>query len=291
MLLRLTFFVLLACATTACSTVAVDRAQGVAVTGSAYVVTMKKVNDLALDESISFSADVLPDMPRDADTLNAVTQELIQRAQLIADAQKYFDGLDDYFSALEALASDDQSAATAKALGDVAESLKNSPVELKLTDAKRDALTGLAAYIDKQVHAVAVEKALKRDADTIAQALAVSEKMLDEQIRWITFRERLVRQKAYNDTVQKPFVAGDTLGTDWKKSWSDYIRTPPTIALLTDAKKASADMQKAWIDVLRGQYSFAEIQASLKNVQAGLDAANALKDANKPTPASAGTSP
>ena len=291
MSLRLMFLALVACVTTACSTVAVDRAQGVAVTGSAYVVTMKKVNDLALDDSISFSADVLPDMPRDADTLNAVTQELIQRAQLIADAQKYFDGLNDYFAALEALASDDQSAATAKALGDVAESLKNSPVELKLTDAKRDALTGLAAYIDKQVHAVAVEKALKRDADTIAQALAVSEKMLDEQIRWITFRERLVRQKAYNDTVQKPFVAGDTLGADWKKSWSDYIRTPPTIALLTDAKKASADMQKAWIDVLRGQYSFAEIQASLKNVQAGLDAAKALKDANKPTPAPAGTSP
>jgi hypothetical protein len=262
-----------------CSTVSVDRAIGVSATGKAYVETLKKVNDLALDTSIEFTADLLPALPREESVLDKHTEEIRQRSLLIRGAHEYLNGLASYFSELDSLAKGDQSEATAKALGQLAESLKAEPIELKLSDEEKKAITGLAGFVAKQIHAAAVEKALIRDADTVAQALAISEKMLDEQISWIKLREVAERKKKYNDNVKKPFVTGGQLGPDWKKAWSSEVRTPPVIALLSEAKKASSEMQKAWIDVLRGQQSFAEIQASLKNVKAGIEAIKALKDA------------
>lgn len=261
-----------------CSTVYVDRAAGVSASGKAYVEALRKVNDLALDTSIDFTANLLPTLPRTEESLDAPTEEIKKRSLLIGRAHEYLDGLASYFSELEALAKGDQSEATAKALGKVAESLRAEPVELKLSDEKKKAITGLAGFVAKQIHATAVEKALLRDADTVAQALAVSEKMLDEQIRWIRLREDAERKKIYNEDIKKPFIAGNKLGLDWKKAWSAEVRTPPVIALLLDAKKASGEMQKAWIDILRGQHSYTEIQSALRNVNAGIEAVSALKD-------------
>lgn len=262
-----------------CATVSVDRAIGVSATGKAYVETLKKVNDLALDTSIEFTANLLPTLPRTEDSLEAPTEEIRKRSLLIGNAHEYLDGLASYFSELEALAKGDQSEATAKVLGQVAESLKAEPLELKLSEEKKKAITGLAGFVAKQVHAAAVEKALVRDADTVAQALAISEKLLDEQIRWVRLREEVERKKKYIDNVKKPFIAGSQLGPDWKKAWSAEVRTPPVIALLSEAKKASGEMQKAWIGILRGQYSYTEIQSALKNVKAGIEAIAALRDA------------
>lgn len=262
-----------------CSTVSVDRATGVSATGKAYVETLKKVNNLALDTSIDFTANLLPSLPRTEASLEAPTEEIKKRSLLIGSAHEYLDGLASYFSELETLAKGDQSEATAKALGQAAESLKVEPIELKLSDEKKKAITGLAGFVAKQVHAAAVEKALVRDADTVAQALAISEKLLDEQIRWVNLREDAERKKKYNDDVKKPFIAGGQLGSDWKKAWSAEVRTPPVIALLSDAKKASVEMQKAWKGILRGEYSYTEIQSALKNVKAGIEAISALKDA------------
>lgn len=280
MQIRLITTMLLALVIAGCSTVSVERAQGVSATGKAYVEVIKRVNDLALDNSIEFTANLLPMLPRTETSLDASTNGIKERARLIGQAHEYLDGLASYFFELDALAKGDQSDATAKALGQVADSLKVAPIELKLSDEKKNALTGLADIVAKQIHAAAVEKALVRDADTVAQALAISEKMLDEQINWINLREKAERQKKYNDNVKKPFVAGGPLGADWKKAWSNEVRTPPVIATLAEAKKASIEMQKAWKNVLRGQYSFAEIQVSLKNVKEGIEATTTLKNAN-----------
>ena len=165
-----------------------------------------------------------------------------------------------------------------QAVGKVADSLKAEPFGLKLSDERKAAFTGLAGFVAKQVHAAAVEKALTRDADTVAQAIALSNQMLDEQIRWINVRERAARERAFQVGVRSPFLApNQDLGEGWKKAWSDYVRTPPVIALLEDAKKAGDEMQVAWKEILRGQYSFSEIAASLANVKAGIEALTALK--------------
>ena len=262
-----------------CATASVDRAKNTAAVGTVYVETLKKVNDLALDRSITFTANLLPNLPRNVATLDGQTKAIVDRAKLIGDAHKYLDELKTYFGELDALAKGDESDATSKAFGSVLDSLKKAPVGLEISDGRKSALNGLAGFVAKQIHAVAVEKALKRDADTIAQALAVSEQMLDEQTKWIEFRERAERLLAYKTNVERPFVAGTpALGADWKKAWSEHVRMAPVIALLADAKKASAEMQKSWVSVLRGEYSFAELQASLANVKAGIEAVSALKD-------------
>lgn len=276
---RLVIVVLSVLILTGCTSISVDRATGVSAAGSAYVETLKKVNDLALESSIVFTANLLPDLSRSEEMLDATTEEIKSRSLLVGDAHEYFNGIALYFSELEALSKGDQSDATANALGQVAESLKAEPVGLELSDEKKQALTGLAGFIAKQVHSAAVEKALRRDADSVAQALAVSELMLDEQIRWIELRESAERKKSFINKVKTPFVAGGSLGADWKEAWSSEVRTPPVIALLVEAKKASSEMQKAWINVLRGEYSQAELRASLKNVKAGIEAITTLKDA------------
>ncbi len=267
--------------TAGCSTITVDRAQGVADIGTKYIGTMKKVNDLALDKSIVFSAAFLAtDAPRDDKVLLQTTNGILDRSKLVGSAATYLDSVAAYFSELEALAKGDQNTATADALGKVADALKAEPFGLTLSDEKKKAFTGLAGFVAKQAHAAAVEKALTRDADTVAQALALSTEMLDEQIRWINVRETALRNRAFQSNVRKPFLTvGKSLEDDWKKAWSDHVRTAPVIALLTEAKNASDEMQKAWRSVLRAEYSFSEIQTSLSNVKAGIEALVALKEA------------
>jgi hypothetical protein len=265
-------------AVSGCATVTVERAKGIASSGKSYVETLKKVNEFALDQSISFSADILPNLPRIGTVIDENTSAVKDRALLIGLAHNYLDGLSTYFTELDALAGGDQSDATGKALGSVIDGLKNPPIGLTISDDRKKALTGLAGFVAKQVHASAVEKALVRDADVIAQALAVSEQMLNEQISWVTTRAEAVRARRYELEVKKPFVAGEQLGIDWKKKWEDAARTPPAVALLVSAKQASSEMQSAWVSVLRGGYSFAELQVVLKNVRDGLEAARVLKE-------------
>jgi hypothetical protein len=270
---------LLAQALAGCSTVVVDQAQGMSASGKEYVAVVKKVNDLALDRSIDFTANLLPGLPRTEEILTAQTEEIKKRALLVGRTHEFLDALAAYFSELEALAKGDQSEATARSVGQIADSLKGVSLgEIKLTAEKKTALTGLAAFVARQGHAAVVEKALIRDADVVAQALALSEKILDEQIDWITLREKAERRKKYRVNVLQPYVAGGELGSDWKKAWSNEVRTSEVVALLLDAKHISIEMQKAWINVLRGQHSYADLQASLKNVKADIDAIAKIKD-------------
>jgi len=278
-MLRVVLLVAATLASSGCSTVVVSRAQGVAETGKVFVQTMSKVNDLALDRTIDFTAGFLAtSVPRTESDLSDLTKPFQARSELIGEYKAYLQSLSDYFGELEGLSKGDQSEGTSTALGKFADSLKAEPIKLKISGERRKALTGLAGLVAKQVHAAAVEKALVRDADTIAQAIAVTEKMLEEQKRWITLRERAAREQNYTLKVKAPFIAGQALSEDWKKAWVAYVRTPPTTVLLDEAESAAASMQKAWRGVLRADYSFAEIQASLLNVKTGIDALAALKE-------------
>lgn len=264
-----------------CSTVVVDRATGAAVTGKAYATTLKNVNDLALERSLDFGANLLAANPafdgkRDATVLNQVTEAHQQRLRTVSESSAYLDTLSVYFSGLEALAKGDPSEATANALGGVVDALKNEPFNVQLSDERRKALTGLAGFVSKQVHAATLEKVLQRDADRVAQAIAVSDEMLNTVAGWITRQETLEAKKTFAESVEKPFASGASLGSDWKNAWKSYVRGPAVNEVLTDAKKASGDLGRAWTNLLSGQYTFDEVLASLKNVQAGIDAIAAL---------------
>ena len=261
-----------------CATVVVDRSQGLGEAGKAYVASIRKVNDFALEKSLAFTADMLAVGPRDKAILDETNALMKKRVALVADAARYFDALDTYFDNLDALVKGDQSEATATAVGQLADSLKQEPVGLKISDERKKAITGLAGYVAKQFHAAAVEKALVRDADTIAKAIALSDQMLDEQIRWIKLRDDVVRSKAYIDEVQTPFLKPDVqLDTQWKTAWSGQMKTSPTVAVLVEAKTASKNMSELWVSVLRGKHSSAETLALLKQLKDGVDALNAVK--------------
>jgi hypothetical protein len=240
---------------------------------------LNKVNETALDESITFAANVLPSLPRDDKTLNDRTAEMRDRARMVGEAKSYFDTLGAYFFGLAALAQADESEEPGKAVSSLADTLKKEPFGITVSDEKKAAVSGLTKYIIAQKHAAAVEKALRRDAETVGFALAVSEEILDEQIHWIDLRERAQRAKDFEEHVRKPFIAKNELKDDWKKAWMKYVRPAPINVVLRDAKEASVKMQQSWKSVLAGEFSFTELLATIKNVQAGLDTIAAVKDA------------
>lgn len=262
---------------TACSTVIVDRTTGAAASGKAYTETLKKVNDLALQRSTEFGANFLSsNLIRTPEFLGEVTSVHKDRQRTVAESSAYLDKLAEYFGGLESLAKGDPSEANSIALGKLADTLQKEPFKVSISDERKDTLTGLAGLISKQAHTATVESALRRDADKVAQAIAVSDEILNTISGWISTQENLEMDKIFQTKVQAPFTSGAVLGGDWQAAWKDYVKGPPVNVVLGDAKKASADLQRAWKNLLTGNYSFDEVLASLKTVQASIDAIAAL---------------
>ncbi|MCQ8897398.1 hypothetical protein NQT62_13230 [Limnobacter humi] len=261
--------------TAACSTSPVSStAQQVAEGGQQYVSTLKKVNVLALDHSLEFTADLLPNLQRTQSTLEEQTQTMRERAQAVSLVNAYLDLQAQYFAQLQALAKGDQTAATQKNVKALADALGVVPNLPGLAAPIKNSVASLAGHVATAAHNREVALVLQRDASVVGQALLFNQQVLDEQIQWMTFREQLAREVAYRDNVEKPYLAEKKLGEAWKKAWMSSIKPPPNIALLEEARQASLRMQQAWLDVLRGQGNmnqlsgvFTELQASIQTLQ------------------------
>lgn len=259
--------------TTACASKTLSQFEGVAKTGGQYTETLKKVNAFALDHSLEFTADLLPELPRENDTLQAQTEVMRKRAQMLSELASYLDTQARYFAELEALAKGDTSAGTSRSLKKLVEALNKSPDLGGITRVSKEAMAGLAGHVADWKHSAEVKAVLIRDADTVSQALLLNQLSLEEQIQWVTRREALARQVEYREKVEKPFVDDKKLSETWKKAWIADIKRPPTIALLEQARQVSLTMQQAWLDVLRGQGGFEHMCASLDQIASNLQAA------------------
>lgn len=259
--------------TTACASKTLSQFEGVAKTGGQYTETLKKVNAFALDHSLEFTADLLPELPRENDTLLAQTEVMRKRAQMLSELASYLDTQARYFAELEALAKGDTSAGTSRSLKKLVEALNKSPDLGGITRVSKEAMAGLAGHVADWKHSAEVKAVLIRDADTVSQALLLNQLSLEEQIQWVTRREALARQVEYREKVEKPFVDDKKLSETWKKAWIADIKRPPTIALLEQARQVSLTMQQAWLDVLRGQGGFEHMRASLDQIATNLQAA------------------
>ncbi|MCZ8017036.1 MAG: hypothetical protein O9274_15140 [Limnobacter sp.] len=259
--------------TTACASKTLSQLEGVAKTGGQYTETLKKVNSFALDHSLEFTADLLPELPREHDTLQAQTEVMRKRAQMLSELASYLDTQARYFAELEALAKGDTSAGTSRSLKKLVEALNKSPDLGGITRVSKEAMAGLAGHVADWKHSAEVKAVLIRDADTVSQALLLNQLSLEEQIQWVTRREALARQVEYREKVEKPFVDDKKLSETWKKAWIADIKRPPTIALLEQARQVSLIMQQAWLDVLRGQGGFEHMRASLDQIASNLQAA------------------
>ncbi|HEX4842262.1 MAG TPA: hypothetical protein VFV57_01205 [Limnobacter sp.] len=249
-----------------CASPNASKVEGLAAQGKAYTSTLKKVNDFALAQSLEFTADLLPNLPRDADTLEEHTQAMRQRHALLQEIAAYLDVQAAYFVSLEALAKGDTSEATKRSLRNHVEAFNKLPQVETVPRAKKDALTNLAEHIARWHHHRDLEEVLRRDADAVAQALWMNQQLLDEQIRWLEKRATLVRQVNYRERVYKPYVGNNKLGEAWKKAWISDIEQPHAIALLQQAKSASADMQDAWLNLLRGQADFGPLANTFADI-------------------------
>lgn len=268
--------ILVALVLTGCSTLAIDRAQDLADTGKQYVSTLKKVNDLALDKSIAFSAELLAHSqePRTAELLARNTTELRERAALVALEAAELDKLQARFVEYESLAKGDPGESAAQTLGKFAGSL---PSGLSLPG---ESVSGLGGLFTRHTRALTLTNALARDADAITQALARDEIVLKQQIDWIASREIRAREQDYADKVCAPFLnqpAGKEMGPDWKNAWSDYVRPPQILTLLAEARQTNQIMQRTWHEVLRDNFALDEIKAAIENLKARIATSTATR--------------
>lgn len=248
--------------------------EGVAKSGRQYVNTLKKVNEFALDHTLEFTADLLPNLPRNETTLQQQTSAMRQRVELLNNVAAYFDAQLMYFAELDALAKGDNSTGTARALRKFVEALNKAPDSPGITRVTKTAVSGLAGQVAQWKHSKAMAQVLERDADTVGQALLMNQYILEEQIQWITQREELARQVEYREKVLKPYVGSNKLPEAWKKAWIADIKRSPFIELLAQAKAASVDMQQAWVNVLRGQGSFEHLRGTFAQINENIQAAS-----------------
>jgi hypothetical protein len=260
-------------ATAACASKTPLQLEGVAKTGRQYTEILKKVNTFALDHSLEFTAELLPTLPRDGNTLQQQTDAMRERARMLKEVAAFFDTQALYFAELEALAKGDNSAGTTKALKKLVEALNKTPDLGGITRVNKEAVADLAGHVAAWKHSLEVKEVLVRDAETVAKALLLNQQILETQIQWVTQREALTRQVDYREKVEKPFLADKKLPEAWKKAWISNIKQAPTIELLEQAKQASANMQQAWVDILRGQGNLEHLRASFDQINTNLQAA------------------
>ncbi|MFN4327840.1 MAG: hypothetical protein ACK4FF_03090 [Limnobacter sp.] len=240
----------------ACSSLTARKTADWAEQGQQYVLVMREVNSLAQDESLNFTADVLPNLPRTLDTLKTQTDEMRKRIRLAQAMDECHAQLGLYFKSLAQLAQGQQVAQAERTARELAASLKGMPTELKAQLAVPEVNAGfagkLAEAVAKGQRNATLDRLLTEHAATIGEVLALNEQVLVEQSRWITLRARLAREVTYRDQVEKPFLADKPLGEAWKKAWIRELKAPSTIALLDDARQASVAMQDTWVQVVSG---------------------------------------
>lgn len=260
------------------------QVEGLATTGKQYTTTLKKVNSFALDHTLEFTADLLPNLPRDNATLLVQTQAMQQRAALLQTTSDYFDTQALYFAELSALAKGDTSTGTTRALRKLVETLNKAPDVGGIPRVSKEAVAGLAGHVASWRHSAQVREELQRSAEPVAHALLLNQQILQEQIQWITQRETLARQVEYREKVLKPFVEDKKLGETWKNAWIKHTKQVPIIELLEQAKAASVDMQHAWVNVLRGEGSFEHLQGVFDQLNSNIQAANTHEHNTHDTP-------
>lgn len=270
--------------TAACASKTPLQVEGLATTGKQYTTTLKKVNSFALDHTLEFTADLLPNLPRDNATLLMQTQAMQQRAALLQTTSDYFDTQALYFAELSALAKGDTSTGTTRALRKLVEALNKAPDVGGIPRVSKEAVAGLAGHVASWRHSAQVREELQRSAEPVAHALLLNQQILQEQIQWITQRETLARQVEYREKVLKPFVEDKKLGETWKNAWIKHTKQVPAIELLEQAKAASIDMQHAWVNVLRGEGSFEHLQGVFDQLNSNIQAVNTHEHNTHDTP-------
>lgn len=257
-----------------CAQAPVARSIELAAAGQEYAATLRRVNELALNESIDHAGLFLSQAAlRDEAVLLRTVELLRQRQQRVAAWAEYLQLLADYFARLEELARGDPSGDNTKALKAVLTTLKAADLGLELPDRTRRDLVNLTGLVSRQVHSAVLAERLEQDAEPIARALALTTAVLADQTRWAETRAQAARGRSYELEVLKPYVErGRALGPTWRRAFGAHVRPAAVVKLLQDAQVASVRMEQGWRQVLARGESLDDVRRVLQELRLQADA-------------------
>ena len=286
--------------TSGCATVSIERAKDLSTAGVAYAQAMAAISQAGMEASIDADSAVqirsMPRAPvsdpvvRDARIvrLAALDDELVKTVVLYATFETSANALEAYFKGLQALAGGSPAAATEESVKQLAGRVNalNAALQSKgspLSDAKINALGGLAGLVAAQVHGAAVARALERDATVIGTCLSLQEMVLQKAKMDITNNLVEAGNRYYVDRVQAPYARGQ-MSDGWPAARLNYLKVKAlsqNSAAVESAQAASQQMQLVWKRILSGEYSAPELVALLKDTDDLLAAAATLKASNR----------
>lgn len=290
--------VLLVISLAGCASATIQRAQDISTAGKAYAQASENLMDAAMVAAVdadSFtkvatkgrSGAQPPAVQVDqlAKELEESNRELVDTLARYQQLRTSFVTLGAYFLALQELAANPQSDATASAVASLADRAREINTvlakdgKLGLPSAEINLLSGLSKLVADQVHGVVVAAALRRDAATIGRTLAISQKAVQLAERDIRDYLTLKQDAFYRDYVQKPYVA-QTMSDQWVEDRRAYLKAAAlgkASDAISKAEAASKQMQKTWEKMLSGDFSTAELQKMLGEINQLLAAVNTLK--------------
>lgn len=281
-----------------CATVQVERGKDLSSAGIAYARATAAVIDIAVDAVIDASSErqirrrlgpaaAPADQVSRETALRELDDELVRTVHLYVRLKRSVSAVESYFAGLQALSGATPGEATEAAVKTLVDRVNglNGALEkgTTISDAKKGAIAGLANLVVKQAHGAAVARALERDAAVIGRALVLQELTLQAANSDIAANMNDANARFYRDRVLKPYVAGGV-----GDGWADDRRTALKVRAIgsspegvASAEAAARQMQAVWGRILSGESSGQEFIVMLKETQELLDAAIALKKANK----------
>jgi hypothetical protein len=292
---------------TGCAGVEAQRGKDLASAGVQYTRATTALVDVAIDANIDADSEVLVrtklppaalSLPENApDKLKGELEKknkgLIENTRLFYSLRASLSTVEGYFLALQSLAENPQSEATASAIATLSDRVNtlngalkkaDGPVKPVINDAQKTALTGLTKLVADQIHGAIVAAALKRDAPIIGEALLLQERVLDLSGAIISGALSARANIFFVDNVQRPFEKQE-LGSAWVLDRNRYIKAAAVGEMsreLQTARAASAQMGKTWEKILSGVYDASEMRRQLTEMEALVSALSALKQAEKP---------
>jgi hypothetical protein len=284
-----------------CYTAPLKQAEGIGASGKAYAQAVRAVAEFALSDVLDYEVDQL-EVERDgyrssAERVEYLKQEndlLRRRIQLVETAALQVSLVEEYFSALEALAGHDVRTPATAAVGSLLESLDALEATIdkaaderskgglrRLTPEERSAAAKLVGLVAQSVHARQVAERLADDAPTIGRHLRMLTLHMTALSGWVARRQENRQTTFFAMEIEAPFVDDrqSALPADWKEKYKRYLRGATINEKLKQAAETARAMELAWQRYLSGTQGPEDFEQNVKDMRQLVQAVAALKTA------------
>lgn len=240
-------------------------------TGVDFVKAARKVNEISQKESLSFSAELLPNLPRTDGVLSAQSDQIRTRLELLERQRKQLDLMERYFGHLKELTKGSGQPKTEQVLADLMYAMKD------LLDVTRKESADYAELAVDYRGVSSLRRTMQKDGPVIEATLLNIAKTLEQQSQWLELRSELSQTVLFRDAVQKPFLADKALGARWKKAWIESVSPPPSQEALLKAQQAAYALVRAWRDYTDGEENTTDMTLLINQLNQSLLKAEAAQ--------------